>query len=111
KNAGPRCAAVHRAAGSAGAMNFGVTSRAAPNAASSRTARYSSTARRAASDGGPPAPSTRVRSLTSAAIKLASTAKPSPPTRPSGDAAPQHGLKQPAQQVAVAEAAVPVLRE
>src|SRR6516162_625583 len=45
----------HHVAGSAGAMNLGVTSVAAPNAASSRTARYSSTARPAAS-GGRPAP-------------------------------------------------------
>src|SRR6059058_721878 len=75
--------AVHRAAGSAGAMNLGVTSVAAPNTASSRTARYSSTARPAASGGRPAAPSTRVRSLASAWIRLASTAKPSPPTSPS----------------------------
>src|SRR2546430_1850992 len=59
-----------------GAMNFGVTSVAAPNAASSRTARYSSTARPAASGGRPAVPSTRVRSLASAAIKLASMANP-----------------------------------
>src|SRR5690242_5584288 len=64
-------------------MYLGVTSVAAPNAASSRTARYSSTARPAASGGRPAAPSIRARSLTSAAIKLASTAKSSPPTRPS----------------------------
>jgi len=48
--------AVRRVAGSAGAMNFGVSSLAAPNAASSRTARYSSTARPAASGGRPAAP-------------------------------------------------------
>ncbi len=92
-------------------MNFGVTSLAAPNAASSSTARYSSTARPAASGGRPAAPSTRVRSLASAWIRLASTAKPSPPTRPFVDAALQHGLEQPAQQITVAEAAMPVLRE
>jgi hypothetical protein len=50
---------------------------AAPNAASSRTARYSSTARPADPDGRPADPSTRVRSPASAWIKLASTAKPS----------------------------------
>src|SRR5262249_8865090 len=66
KNAGPRCAAVHRVAGSAGAMNLGVTSLAAPNVASSRTARYSSTARPAAYGGRPAAPWTRLRSLVSA---------------------------------------------
>jgi hypothetical protein len=64
-------------------MNFGVTALAAPNAASPRTARYSSTARLAASGGRPAAPSTRVRSPASAVIKPASTAKPSPPTKPS----------------------------
>src|SRR5207248_6369246 len=55
-------------------MNLGVTSVAAPNAASSRTARYSSTARPAASRGRPAAPSTRARSLASAWIRLASMA-------------------------------------
>src|SRR4029077_13078565 len=64
-------------------MNLGVTSVAAPNAASSRTARYSSPARPAAAGGRPAVPSTRVRSLASAWIRLASTAKPSPPTNPS----------------------------
>src|SRR5207248_1437807 len=64
-------------------MNLGMTSLAAPNAASSRTARYSSTARPAASRGRPAAPSRRARSLASAWIRLASTANPSPPTRPS----------------------------
>jgi hypothetical protein len=39
-------------------MNFGVTSVAAPNAASSSTARYSSTARLDISDAKPWAPST-----------------------------------------------------
>src|SRR3954447_23262758 len=92
-------------------MHFGVTSVAAPNAASSRTARYSSTARLAASGGRPAAPSTRVRSLASAWIKLASTAKPSPPDKAFVDAALQHGLRQPPQQVAIAEAAMPVFRE
>src|SRR5436190_10655588 len=62
-------------------MNLGVTSVAAPNAASSRTPRYSSTARPADPGGRPAVPSTRVRSLASAWIRLASTAKPSPPTQ------------------------------
>ena len=44
---------VQRAAGSAGEMNFGATGVAAPNAASSSTARYSWTARLAASGGSP----------------------------------------------------------
>jgi hypothetical protein len=67
---------------SAGEMNFGVTSVAAPNAASSSTARYSSTARLDISDAKPWAPSTPFWRLASALIRLPSTAKPSPPTRP-----------------------------
>src|SRR5215468_11959220 len=46
QKAWPPCAAVQRAAGPEGDTNFGVTSVAAPKAASSRTARYSSVARR-----------------------------------------------------------------
>jgi hypothetical protein len=46
-------ASVQPAAGSEGETNFGVTSVAAPKAASSRTARYSSIARPAASGGSP----------------------------------------------------------
>ena len=45
KNAGPLCAPVHWAAGSDGETNFGTTSLAAPQAVSSRVARYSFTAR------------------------------------------------------------------
>ena len=45
KNACPPCVPVQRAAGSAGEMNFGVTSVAAPKAALSSTAKYSSIAR------------------------------------------------------------------
>src|SRR5215831_13550934 len=82
---GPRIAPVHWAAGSDGDTNFGVTLLAAPNAASSRVARYSFTARRAACT-----PSSLLHSdpeidrclLASATIRLESTAKPSPPTRP-----------------------------
>jgi hypothetical protein len=73
-------------AGSEGEMNFGATSRAASKAASSRVARYSRTARPA------PAPRSAARHsspgterclLASAAMRLASTANPSPPIRPS----------------------------
>src|ERR1700690_1270412 len=85
-------APVHCAAGSDGETNFGVTSLAAPNAASSRVARYSFVARLACcassflfhSD-----PGIDRRLLASAAIRLASTAKPSPPTRPATMHAPQ----------------------
>ena len=54
----PRWAPVQRAAGSAGDRYFGVTSVAAPKAAASRTARYSSMARLAISGGSPFDPST-----------------------------------------------------
>jgi len=50
---------VHREAGSAGEMSFGVTGVAAPKAASSSTARYSSMARLAASGGWPSSPGTQ----------------------------------------------------
>src|SRR6201982_2739134 len=78
-------APVHWASGSDGDTNFGVTLLAAPNAASSRVARYSFTARLAAC-----AASSLLHSdpgierclLASATIRLESTAKPSPPTRP-----------------------------
>src|SRR5205814_2202000 len=92
-------------------MNLGVTSVAAPNAASSRTPRYSSTARPADPGGRPAVPSTRVRSLASAWIRLASTAKPSRADQALIDAPLQHRLEQAPQQIAVAEAAVAVLRE
>src|SRR6516162_4984087 len=82
-------APVHCAAGSDGETNFGVTSLAAPNAASSSLARYSLVARLTAG-----ASSSLLHRfpgidrclLASAMIRLASTAKPSPPTRP----APMH---------------------
>src|ERR1700683_5674891 len=85
KNDGPLCAPVHCAAGSDGETNFGTTSLAAPHAVSSRVARYSFTARLDL------AGSRSLRQswpaierclLASAWIRLASTAKPSPPTRP-----------------------------
>ena len=41
----------------------------------------------------------------------ASTAKPSPFTRPRRHAAPQHLIEQPAEQIAVTERAVVILRE
>src|SRR5271163_2852838 len=70
-------------AGSAGEINFGTTGVAAPNAASSRTARYSRTAWFAASGARHSLPGTLRCRLASALIMLASTAKPSPPTSPS----------------------------
>src|SRR5271169_3614941 len=72
-----------RAAGSADETNFGTTGVAAPNAASSSTARYSRTAWFAASGACHSLPGTLRCRLASALIMLASTAKPSPPTSPS----------------------------
>ena len=57
----------------------------------------------------PLAPGTQRCRLASALIMLASTANPSPPTRPLGDAALYGLLEHLAQQIAVAETAVPVL--
>src|SRR5215510_1430694 len=72
-----------------GEMNFGVTSLAAPNAASSSVARYSLVARltaRPSSSLFHCEPGVDRCLLASATIRLASTAKPSPPTKP----APMH---------------------
>src|SRR3979490_1576768 len=79
----PTWAPVHRAAGSAGETNLGTTSVAAPKAASSSTARYSSTARPVASGDSPFSPSIPFCRFASALIRLASTATASPPTSPS----------------------------
>jgi hypothetical protein len=79
------CAPVHCAAGSDREMNFGVTGEAAPNAASSRVARYSCAARVAVSlisSGFHFGLGTDPCLLASAAIKLASTANPSALTGP-----------------------------
>src|SRR5580700_8310473 len=92
-------------------MNFGTTDVAAPNAASSSTARYSRTAWFAASGTCHSLPGTLRCRLASALIMLASTAKPSPPTSPSAMQRQHRRLEHLAQQIAVAEAAVPVLRE
>jgi len=73
------------AAGSDGETNFGVTSLAAPKAASSSVARYSFTARLAplaARSLFHSAPGIERCLLASATIRLASTANPSPPTSP-----------------------------
>jgi len=83
RKSGSALAAVQRAAESTGEMNLGVTGVAPLNAASSSTARYSLIARLDASGGRPGSPGTLRSRLASALIRLASTAKPSPPTRPS----------------------------
>src|SRR5580704_16032945 len=67
-------------------MNFGTTSLAAPQAASSSVSRYSRTERRATASSCQSTSSVLAKErclLASAAIKLASTAKPSPPAKPS----------------------------
>src|ERR1700740_2558427 len=78
-------APVHWAAGSDGETNFGGTLLAAPNAASSSVARYSLVARLTASASSSlfhRGPGVDRCLLASATIRLASTAKPSPPTKP-----------------------------
>src|SRR5262249_29049974 len=83
--AGPRIAPVHCAAGSDGDTNFGVTLLAAPNAASSRVARYSFAARLTSCGSSSLlhfVPGIDRCLLASATMRLASTAKPSPPTKP-----------------------------
>src|SRR6202035_1384220 len=79
----PAVRTLQREAGSAEEMNFGTSGVAAPNAASSSTARYSRTAWFAASGVCHSLPGTLRCRLASALIMLASTAKPSPPTSPS----------------------------
>src|SRR4029077_16893557 len=110
KKACPPCAPVQRAAGSEGDTNLGVTSGAAPKAASSRTARYSSIARPVVSGGSPFSPSLPFCRLASALIRLASTAKASPPKTLS-DAALQDRLKDASQEIALAKTAMPILGE
>src|SRR5262249_31388317 len=85
---GKECRAAHRASplrrGSDGDTNFGLTSVAAPKAASSSVARYSLTARLAAAGSRSvlhSLPGTERCLLASATIRLASTANPSAPTR------------------------------
>src|SRR5262245_52967053 len=87
-------APVHWAAGSDGETNFGLTSLAAPNAASSSVARYSFVARLTACASSSLfhcEPGVDRCLLASATIRLAFTAKPSPPTRPAPRCTrPQH---------------------
>src|SRR3974390_1532828 len=84
-------APVHCAAGSDGETNFGVNSLAAANAASSSLARFSWVARLTACASSSllhRLPGIDRCLLASATIRLASTAKPSPPTRPAPMQAP-----------------------
>ena len=92
-------------------MNLGVTSLAAPNAASSRTARYSSTARLAASGGQTRSPFDAVAVAGIGLDQAGVDGKAFAADQPLGNAPLQHGLEQSPQQVAVTKAAMAVLRE
>jgi hypothetical protein len=85
-------------------MNFGVTGDAAPNAASSRVARYSRAARFAVSlisSGFHSRLGTERCLLASAAIRLASTANPSGAHQPLCHAALNDALEHRTQQISV----------
>ena len=90
-------------------MNFGTTGVDAPKAASSSVARYSCAARLAASGGSPAAPSTLFCLLASALIQAAIDNKALAANETFFNAPREHGLEQPAQEIAVAEAAMAVL--
>src|SRR5207302_9725898 len=91
-------------------MNFGVTSLAAPNAASSRTARYSSTARPAASGGRPRGTLDSVAVAGVGLDQAGIDGKALTADQSLVDAALQHCLEQTSQKVTIAKAAVAVLR-
>src|SRR4051794_11809943 len=95
-------------------MNFGTVSLAAPQAASSRVSRYSRTDRRVlatASQSTSSDPAEERCLLASAAIRLAVDSEGRPINQPFCHAASDHGLEQLAQQIAIAEAAMPILGE
>jgi hypothetical protein len=94
-----------------GATNFGVTSLPAPNAASSRTARYSSAARPAAFGGTPRGP---FDAIVVAGVGLDQTdvdRKAFATDHTLGNAACKYALEQTPQQVTFPKPAVAVLRE
>src|SRR5207248_9091249 len=100
--------------GSDGDTNFGVTSLAAPNAASSSVARYSLVARLTACASSALlhcVPGMDRCLLASAIIRLASTAKPSPPTRPAAMQCANTTLDDASEDVAISEPIVPRTRE
>ena len=90
---------------------FGVTAVADPNAASSKAATYSLTARLAFSGALQVAPSIPLWLLASALIRLPSTAKPSPPTNPSSMQCDTHHLEHAPKEITLAEAPMTVLRK
>jgi hypothetical protein len=92
-------------------MYFGVTGVAAPKAASSRTARYSSTARPTASGGRPAAVDGAPVPAGVRADQAGVDGEALAADQALGHAPPDHALEELAQQIALAEAAVPVLGE
>ena len=108
------CAPVHWAAGSDREMNFGVTGEAAPNAASSSVARYSRAARPAfslISSGFQSLARNRALLVGVGGNQAGVDRKPVGADQPFCHAALDDGLEQVAQHVALAKAAMPVLRE
>jgi hypothetical protein len=92
-------------------MNLGTISVAAPNAASSSTARYSSIARLAASGGQSPLTSNAILPIGIGPDQAGIDRKTFSANQSLIDAAAQDGLKQPSQQIALPEATMAVLRE
>src|SRR6476620_10979499 len=91
-------------------MNFGTVSLAAPQAASSRVSRYSRTDRRVLAMASH-RPGRRALLVGIGSNQAGIDRKGSPVDQPLGDAAPDHGLEQPSQQIAVTEAPMPILGE
>src|ERR1700730_6284880 len=94
-------------------MNFGTVSLAAPQAASSRVSRYSRTDRRVLATASQSTSSDPAAALL---VGIGSNqagidSKGRPINQPFCHAASDHGLEQLAQQIAIAEAAMPILRE
>src|SRR6266436_5807763 len=93
-------------------MNFGTVSLAAPQAASSRVSRYSRTDRRVLAMASQSTSSDPTAELVGIGGNQAGIdRKGSPVDQPFGPAAPDHGLEQLSQQIAVTEAAMPILEE
>src|SRR3954451_7845124 len=95
-------------------MNFGTVSLAAPQAASSRVSRYSRTDRRVlamASQSTSSDPAAERCFVGIGSNQAGIDSKGRPVDQPLNHAAPDHGLEQLSQQIAVTKAAVPILGE
>ena len=90
-------------------MNFGGTSVAAPKAASSSTARYSSTARLAASGGKPLAPSMPFSTARVRFDQAAVHGKTLATNKAFFNTTAKHSLEETPKKIALTEAAMPVL--